>query len=94
MYKFYQQNWLGPNFLVHADVLILNAHKYDYKEVAVYYALAALRSLADYKATTKITLDRVYCPVDIDHVKENRLLRIDNTSIHFKYEEVNPKEIH
>jgi hypothetical protein len=94
LYKYSKINFIGANFLVHPDVLLFNAYKYSQKELAVYYALAALRNLAEYKVRKKITLDLSFCPVELDSIKENRLLRIENDSIHFIYEEVRKENIH
>ena len=57
LYKYSKINFLGRNFLIHPDVLLYNIYKYEQREIAIYYALAALRNLADYRATQKITLD-------------------------------------
>ena len=94
LYKYAGINFIGRSFLLHPEVLLYNAHKYDQRDVAVYYALAAVRNIADYKATGKITLDLLRLPVELDRINENRLLRIDSVYVHFIYEEVNPKEIH
>ena len=94
LYKYSKINFLGRNFLIHPDVLLYNIYKYEQREIAIYYALAALRNLADYRATQKITLDLIRVPVELDTINENRLLRIESGNIHFIYEEVNPMEIH
>ena len=94
IYKFASANFTGMNFLVHPDILLFNAYKYDQREVAVYYALAALRNIAEYKATGNVTLNALHLPVAAEAINSNRLLSIKNGIVHFKYEEVNPKEIH
>ena len=53
-----------------------------------------MRSISEYSATQKITLDLIKVPVDLDALNENRLLTIENGDVHFIYEEVNPLEIH
>ena len=92
LYKYSKINFLGRNFLIHPDVLLYNIYKYEQREIAIYYALAALRNLADYRATQKITLDLKQAPVEVHTLTDNRLLRIDSKNIYFKYEEV-PQEI-
>ena len=72
--------------------MLYNIYKYEQREIAIYYALAALRNLADYRATQKITLDLKQAPVEVHTLTDIRLLRIDSKNIHFKYEEV-PQEI-
>ena len=94
LYKYSNINFIGSNFLVHPDVLVFNAYKYTQKEIAIYYALTSLRNIAQYKATKKITLDLAFCPVEIDTITDNRLLRFDEKSIHFIYEEVRQENIH
>ncbi len=94
LYKYSNINYLGSNFLVHPDVLLFNSYKYSQKELAVYYALASLRNIAQYRAIKKITLDLAFCPVELDSIIENRLLRIDEYNIHFIYEEVKQENIH
>ena len=94
LYKYSNINFIGNNFMVHPDVLLFNAYKYSQKEIAVYYALISLRNIAEFRTIKKITLDPAFCPVELDSIRENRLLRIDNDSIHFIYEEVKQENIH
>ena len=94
LYKYSNINFIGNNFMVHPDVLLFNAYKYSQKEIAVYYALISLRNIAEFRTIKKITLDLAFCPVELDSIRENRLLRIDNDSIHFIYEEVKQENIH
>ena len=94
LYKFSKTNFIGRSFLVHPDVLLYNAHRYDQRDVSIYYALAAMRNIADYRATKKITLDLIRVPVELDTINDNKLLRIDNKAVHFVYEEVPLESIH
>ena len=94
IYKYSAINFQGDSFLVHPDILLLNAFQYDYRDVAIYYSLASIRSVAEYFNTQKVTLDLQHVPVELDLINDNRLLRIEKDCIHFKYEEVNPMEIH
>jgi hypothetical protein len=94
LYKYSNINFIGRCFLLHPDILLFNSYKYDQREIAIYYALAAMRSISEYSATQKITLDLIRVPVELDTINENRLLRIESGNIHFIYEEVNPMEIH
>lgn len=94
IYKFSQKNFHGNSFLVHPEFLLYNSYKYDQKEVCMYYALASLRSLSEYYASNKTTLDSLHCPVDLDEINDNRLLVVDDTKITFIYEEVTLETIH
>ncbi len=94
IYKFSQKNFSGASFLVHPEFLLYNSHKYDQKEICMYYALASLRSLSEYHASQKTTLDSLHCPVDLDDIKDNRLLIVDEENITFIYEEVTLETIH
>jgi hypothetical protein len=94
LYKYSNINFIGRNFLIHPDMLLFNAYKYGQRDLAIYYSLAALRNVAEYRATQKITLDTAFCPVDLESIKDNRLLRIDEHNIHFIYEEVTQENTH
>lgn len=94
IYKFSSKNFCGNSFLVHPEFLLYNSHKYDQKEICMYYALASLRSLSEYYADQKTTLDSLHCPVDLDEINDNRLLIVDDQNITFIYEEVTLETIH
>ena len=94
IYKFSHKNFRGKSFLLHPEFLLYNSYKYEQKEIAMYYALASLRSLSEYHATKKTTLDSLHCPVDLDDIKDNRLLIVDEQTITFIYEEVTLETIH
>jgi hypothetical protein len=94
IYKFSQKNFVGNSFLVHPEFLLYHSYKYEQKEICMYYALASLRSLSDYYASNKTTLDPLHCPVDLDDIKDNRLLIVLPDEITFIYEEVQLETIH
>ena len=94
IYKFSSKNFSGNCFLAHPEFLLYNSHKYEQKEICMYYALASLRSLGDYYASNKTTLDSLHCPVDLDEINDNRLLIVDEQTITFIYEEVTLETIH
>jgi hypothetical protein len=94
IYKFSQKNFVGNSFLVHPEFLLYHSHKYEQKEICMYYALASLRSLGDYYASQKTTLDPLHCPVDLEEINDNRLLIVDEQNITFIYEEVTLETIH
>ena len=94
IYKFSQKNFSGKSFLVHPEFLLYHSYKYEQKEICMYYALASLRSLSDYYASNKTTLDPLHCPVDLDDIKDNRLLIVLEDEITFIYEEATLETIH
>ena len=94
IYKFSRRDFSGHSFLLHPDVLLYHSYKYSTRDIAIYYALASIRSLPDYMVSRKITLDLIHLPVDLESITDNRLLRIEGGDIHFLYEEVTPENIH
>jgi len=94
IYKYSHKNFVGTSFLAHGDFLLFNSYKYTSRELCVYYALASLRSHADYIAYNKTTLDSLHCPVDLEEINDNRLLIVDEKDITFIYEEVTLETIH
>ena len=94
IYKYTNVNFSGESFLAHPDVLLYNAYKYEYSEIAQYLAVASLRPYGDYLATGKTTLDSILCTVAPELYTENRLLSIEDNQIHFLYEEVPTENIH
>ena len=94
IYKFSSKNFSGSSFLVHPEFLLFNSYKYTQRELCIYYALASLRSLPEYLATHKTTLDALHCPVPLDEINDNRLLIVLPDEITFIYEEVQLETIH
>ena len=97
IYRYSQIDFSGMSFMLHPDILLYHSHKYRHREVAQYISLCALRSAADFIATQDTTLNMVLMPgLNPEQIlDQNRLLKVDsNEHIHFRYEEVNPKEIH
>ena len=94
IYKYSNKNFTGSCFLLHGDLLLYHSYKYTQKELCIYYALASLRNYADYIAYNKTTLDPLHCPVDLDEIKDNRLLIVLDDEITFIYEEVTLETIH
>lgn len=95
IYSYVNVDFSGDSFMLHPDVLLLNAYKYDNYEVSQYFALASIRSYADYLASGEVTLDSFELSIDENLYKDNRLLSIDDDGkIHFLYEEVKQETIH
>ena len=96
IFRYSQKDFSGISFMLHPDVLLYHSFKYKYREVAQYISLCALRSAADFISTQDPSLEMVLMPgLSPEKVIENnRLLEIDEDRVYFRYEEVNPKEIH
>jgi len=94
IYKYTGKHFNGESFIIHPDVLLHNAYKYEYREIAQYLALASLRPYADYLVTGEPTLDLLLCEVDQELFEDNSLLHIKDGKIHFLYEEVKQENIH
>tara|TARA_B110000495_G_scaffold192223_1_gene196127 strand:+ start:1397 stop:1798 length:402 start_codon:yes stop_codon:yes gene_type:complete len=94
IYRYYQKDFTGTSFMLHPDVLLYYAYKYSTRDIAIYFALASLRSLPDYMVSQKLTLDLLHLPVDPESITDNRLLRIEGENVHFLYEEVTTENIH
>lgn len=94
IYEFSKQNFHGESFMVHPDILLFDAYKYQYNDIAQYIALCSLRPLADYQATGKIDLDLAMADIDPELFKDNSLLRIEGDIVNFIYEEVPKEKLH
>jgi len=94
VYKFSSIDFNGKSFLVHPDVLLYNAYKHSYREIAQYIALASMRPYVDYVTTGELTLDMLLCEVAPELFEDNSLLHVEDGKIHFLYEEVNQETIH
>ena len=96
IYRYSQKNFSGISFMLHPDVLLYHSFKYKYREIAQYISLCALRSSVDFISTQDPSLDVILLPgLNPEKIIENnRLLMLDENKVYFRYEEVNPKEIH
>ena len=96
IFRYSQKDFSGLSFMLHPDVLLYHSFKYKYREIAQYISLCALRSAADFISTQDPSLEMVLMPgLSPERIIENnRLLEIDEDRVYFRYEEVNPKEIH
>ena len=93
VYKYYDMDFRGESFLAHADVLLFNSFRHARADVAIYLALASMRSLGEYFASGDTSIDLLEVPIDpFEHLENNdRLLYIEDEKLHFLYEEV-PQE--
>lgn len=95
IYKYADINFYGDCFLLNADVLIFNAYKHTVKDLAIYIALASLRSPADYLAHNVLTLDLLHSPINPEEYMEDKtLLQVRDGKIYFLYEEADNQTKH
>ena len=87
-YEPYYRDFHGESFLANPYTLVAERKLWKYKEVAEYVALASFRSYAYYAATKDASLDLFHSPVGEDIINNNRLLKIKDGRIRFRYEEV------
>ena len=87
-FKYYNKDFRGGSFLINPQALICNAFRYTQKEVVAYIVLASLRSLSDYFAYKKLSLDLLHIAMKSGLYKQNRLLYIQENQLFFIYEEV------
>jgi hypothetical protein len=93
LYRYIYDDFSGHSFLANAEPLLFYRYKWKDKEIADYIGLASFRSLGEYKATGKLTLDLSHSPVGQDALNNNRLLRIENGNIFFMYEDYKEKQL-
>lgn len=86
-YRYYDKDFSGHSFLINPERLLFHRYKYKDKEIADYIGLASFRNLGEYRVTGKLTLDLAHSPIGQDIINNNRLLRIDESEIHFLYED-------
>ena len=85
LYK--DKDFSGDGFMLNPKGLLMNWHSCSLQEAAQYIMLAGLRSYAEYIMTGDASLDIRKCPVSLDTIAKNRLLKIDGNRILFLYEE-------
>lgn len=94
IYKYSFKNFSGKSFLIHPELLLYNAYRHSYREIAQYLALASMRPFADYATTGESSLDVRLIEFDLELITTNSLLCIKNDKVHFLYEEVNQETLH
>jgi|TARA_B110000977_G_scaffold45963_1_gene62432 hypothetical protein len=87
LYKYRNTSFSGDSFLANPGILLEHSFRYTPKEIAIYVALASRRKLADYIAFNRRTLSSRHAPNLTEIINTNRLLYIEDGSIHFIYEE-------
>lgn len=90
-YNYYGKDFSGHSFLLYPEKLLIEARNYSMKEAAEYLAVASYRNYYYYEKTRDTTLQTLHLPVSLDIINNNRLLRIKDEVVHFKFED-NAKE--
>lgn len=93
IYKFWQKSFHGHSFLVNPEPLFIQRRRYSDSEIAQYAGIASLRNYYEYQNTKDTTLDLFLFTGNQDIIKSNRLLWIEEDSIHFKFEEITKGEM-
>jgi len=93
IYKFWQKSFHGHSFLVNPEPLFIQRRRYSDSEIAQYAGIASLRNYYEYQNTKDTTLDLFLFTGNQDIIENNRLLWIEEDSIHFKFEEITKGEI-
>lgn len=93
IYKFWQKSFHGHSFLVNPEPLFIQRRRYSDSEIAQYAGIASLRNYYEYQNTKDTTLDLFLFTGNQDIIESNRLLWIEDDSIHFKFEEITKGEI-
>ena len=86
-YKYYGKSFLGNSFLTNPKQLLVEKRKYIKLDAANYVLVASYRNYHEYKRTGDTTLPLIHLPLLEEIINENRLLRMENGVIHFKFED-------
>ena len=88
LYKYWNKNWFGFSFLVNPEAIFEHRPEYSEREWIEYITLASYRNVNLFNDNGETTLDLKHSPVREDIIKNNRLLKVENNKIRFRYEEV------
>ena len=86
-YQYYGQSFEGFSFLVNPEKLLTKRSKYTNREVAEYVAVASYRNYLEYNKTGDTRLHLIDFPLFEEIINNNRLLHMEDGTIHFKFEE-------
>ena len=86
-YKYYGQSFEGFSFLLNPEKLLTERLKYTNKEAAEYVAVASYRNYLEYMKTGDAKLHLIDFPLFEEIINNNRLLHMEDGTIHFKFEE-------
>jgi hypothetical protein len=88
LYKYFGKDWSGFSFLVNPEAVFINRPQFSDREWVEYVAVASYRNLNAYYDSRKTTIDLLHLPVSEDAINNNRLLKIEDNKVHFRFEEV------
>ena len=86
-FKYYGQSFEGFSFLINPEKLLAERKNYKNREVAEYVAVASYRNYLEYNKTGDTKLHLIDFPLFEEIINNNRLLHMENGTIHFKFEE-------
>ena len=86
-YKYYGQSFEGFSFLLNPEKLLTERLKYTNREAAEYVAVASYRNYLEYNKTGDTRLHLIDFPLFEEIINNNRLLHMEDGTIHFKFEE-------
>ena len=86
-YQYYGQSFEGFSFLINPEKLLTKRSKYTNREVAEYVAVASYRNYLEYNKTGDTRLHLIDFPLFEEIINNNRLLHMEDGTIHFKFEE-------
>ena len=86
-YQYYGQSFEGFSFLLNPEKLLTERLKYTNREAAEYVAVASYRNYLEYNKTGDTRLHLIDFPLFEEIINNNRLLHMEDGTIHFKFEE-------
>ena len=90
-YKYWGKNFSGHSFLISPEKLLVERKNYSSIEASMYVMIASYRNYLHYKTTGDTTLQLIHIPFFTKLINNNRMLRMEDGVIHFKFED-NAKE--
>jgi hypothetical protein len=84
-FRFWQKSFHGDSFLLQPEALLVQRARYSDLEIAQYAGIASLRNYFEYQSRKNTTLDLMHYTGNEDIINQNRLLRIENERVHFKF---------
>ena len=86
-YQYYGQSFEGFSFLLNPEKLLTERLNYSNREAAEYVAVASYRNYLEYMKTGDAKLHLIDFPLFEEIINNNRLLHMEDGTIHFKFEE-------
>ena len=87
LFKFYGKDYSGDSFLIYPEGIYKYRKSDSDSEWAAYIGIASYRSYNEYLLSKKLTIEVERVPKRLQPIiLKNRLLKIENGEIHFRYE--------